>query len=304
MSYEQTQRSRKHYVRPANAKKYRTVESMLADPRPNLNKQRTIIPDAGIIRPNAFGTYTEASSEHNPVSDVVCSGAVLLMGSASNGGHYIGITDNDAAPGDEVTAYTEGKFYLPLDWAGDSGATPARVAASDKGSLAGKAAYWLKDLGLITDKLPASGGEDYLHVGEFYEDSAALKPEGIGWGHVHALVDVRPADLPANAVTAPSDGAISHVGSYAVFAEVSSFAGLTVDFFLKGFNSDPGVKIKPSDFSTVIDAAGTNDTKTEDIFSFTFASNGSYTVDVTIGGTTFNFSVTVNSAAVPTIARA
>jgi len=297
-------KSRKHYVRPANAKKYRSVEQMLADPRPNMNKQRTIIPDAGIIRPNAFGTFTEASSEHDPVSDVVCSGAVLLMGAASNGGYYIGITDNDAAPGDDVSVYTEGKFYLPMDWQGDSGASPARVSASDKGSLAGKPAYWLKDLGLVTDQAPAGGGEDYIQVGEFYEDSADLKPEGILWGQVFGLVDVRQADVVASAVTAPADGAIAHAGSYAVFAEVSSFSGLTVDFFLRGLNSDPSVLIKPANFATVIDAAGTNTAKGGDLFTFTFASNGSYTVDVTIGGTTFNFSVTVNSAAVPTIARA
>lgn len=302
MSYEN--RSRKHYVRPANAKKYRSVELMLADPRPNLNKQRTIVPDAGIIRPNAFGTYTEASSESNPVEDVVCSGAVLLMGSASNGGYYIGITDNDAAPGDDVMAYTEGKFYLPLDWAGDAGATPARVAASSKGSLSGKAAYWLKDLGLITDQLPASGGEDYIQVGEFYEDTAEVKPEGIRWGHVHAMVDVRQADVVANSVAAPADGAISHSGSYAVFAEVSSFAGLTVDFFLKGVNSDPGTLIKSADFASVVDVGGTNTAKTGDTFSHTFASAAAYDVDVTIGGTTFSFEVTVSASAAPVIVRA
>lgn len=291
-------------MRPANAKKYRTVETMLADPRPNLNKQRTIIPDAGIIRPNAFGTYTEASSQSNPVEDVVCSGAVLLMGAASNGGYYIGITDNDAAPGDDVMVYTEGKFYLPLDWSGDSGASPVRVAASPKGSLAGKPAYWLKDLGMVTDQVPAGGGEDYLHVGEFYEDTAEVKPEGIRWGQAFAMVDIRQADVVANAVTAPADGAISHSGAYAVFAEVSSFVGLTVDFFLKGVNSDPGVMIQSEDFASVVDVGGTDTAKAGDTFSHTFASAGAYDVNVVIGGTTFSFEVTVATNAAPVIVRA
>ena len=375
-------KSRKHYVRPAQALLYRSIETMKADARIDLNKESVVVPDAGIIRPNAFGTYDEASSQHDAVSDVVCSGAPLLMGGPGTGGYYLGITANDAAPGDRVDVFTEGKFYLPLDWLGDADATPVRLAASDKGSLVGKPAYWLKDLGLVTDKLPAavessdeitltssqttvnsasitwdttgrglkvymvgaaSGtpdktlltlGTDYtitdnntielesgatandklyiesvvqlhhLHIGEFVEDSAEVKPEGIRWGHAFALVNLRRADSPANAVAAPADGAISHSGSYAVFASVSSRGGLTVDFYLSATNSDPNVEISASDFSTVVDSAGLNVTKTGDLFSYTFASANTFTVDVTIGGTTFNFEVTTHATNAPVIVRA
>lgn len=293
-------KKRKHYVRPGQALRFRSVESMLIDDRLDLPKQSVILPAAGKIRPFAFGTFNEATSEHDAVQDVVCSGAVLLLGAVSDGGYYLGITDHDAAAGERVSCFTEGKFYLPLDWAGDSGATPARVAASSKGSLAGKPAYWLKDLGMITDQVPDGAGEDYLHVGEFYEDSSELKPDGIQHGDVWAAVSVRMADAVANAVTVPTEAAIAHTGAYSIFVEPSSYIGLTADLFITALNTDPNIEINSQDISTVI-AGGS--AVVGDAISYT-GTAGAKTVAVTVGGTTMNFTLTLSASAAPTLVRA
>ncbi len=258
------------------------------------------MPAAGALRPFAFGTYDEASSQHNPATNVVCSGAVLLLGAASNGGYYIGITEYDAVAGEMVSVITEGEFFLPVDWAGDAGATPARVAASAKKDLAGRPAYWLKDLGLVTDKKPASGGQAHIQIGEFVYDSSELKPSGIFHGQIWAAVQIRKADVVANAVTVPTTASITHTGAYAVFAEVSSRIGLGVDFFITALNSDPNVQILSSDISSLAESS----TYVGDTFSHTFASAGSKTVAITVGGTTVNFTVVVSTTAAPTIALA
>lgn len=292
-------KNRKYFTRNAKAARYRNVEAMMADDRFNyLSKELVTLPAAGSIRPIAFGVYDEASSDFDFQTNVICSGTPILIGAASGGGIRIGITASDGVVGQKVTAYTSGKFFLPLDWAGDAGASPARIKASDPGALAGKVAYYLKDLGLVTDQLPAAAGS-YLQIGTFVDHGTLRTPENLyGW-HSFGLVDL--VYVPnQTAVTLPTAAAIAHTGSVTVFPTVSTFGGLTVDFYINAVNSDPWTEYLDADVSTLLSGATT---KTGRIFSHTFATAATHTVAITVGGTTFNYQV-VTSATLPPVLSA
>lgn len=156
MSYD-SRHIKTTFERPAAAKNYRSARHLLGDPRPELfKKQQVVLPAAGKIRPLSYNIYDESTSSHDPKSNVICSGNVILMGNSATDKYYIGILASDGIAGEKQTVYTSGKWFLPLDWKGDSTASPARVAASDKQQLAGKMAYYLPTLGLVTDQVPAA----------------------------------------------------------------------------------------------------------------------------------------------------
>ena len=156
MSYD-SRHIKTQFERPAAAKNYRSARHLLGDPRPELfKKQQVVLPAAGKIRPLSYNIYDESTSSHDPKTNVICSGNVILMGNSATDKYYIGILASDGIAGEKQTVYTSGKWFLPLDWKGDSTATPARVAASDKQQLAGKMAYYLPTLGLVTDQVPAA----------------------------------------------------------------------------------------------------------------------------------------------------
>lgn len=294
--------NKKFFERPQVAKRYRNIEAMLVDPRMELRQIVAKTPPAGRVRPLAYGVYDEPTSLTDPKTEVITSGSVCLIGGAAGseyGGDTIGILAVDSQAGEMRTFFTSGKFYLPLDHLGDAGASPARVAASAKGSLGGKKAYWLVDLGMVTDQVPAGGGEKYLEIGRFHHDNEGAKPTGIHWGNIFAIVDLEPAHQ--DAVEPPSEAAISWSATTALFPAVSEVAGLSVDFEVNANSSDPW---KEPVVTTVIDAAGTNVSKTGQEFSHTFASAATYTVDITVDGTTYNYEVVVSAGAAPTIALA
>lgn len=302
MAYNQVYR--KYYERPYRAGRYRNIEAMKIDAKGDqFETMNVVLPPAGQIRSIAFGVYDEATNKPNPATNVITSGTVVLIGAASYGGDIIGVTTVDGVAGDKVTAFTKGTFFFPLDYMGDSGATPARVAASALGSLNGKKAYWLRDLGLMTNQKPASGGQAYLEVGRFVDVSQERQPEGCCWAHKFAAVAIEP--IPGQtAITAPTSASIAHAGTIDVFPSVSSFGGLTVDFTVNASNSDPWIEYADSDISTNIDNAGDDVTVTGNEFSYTFSTAGTYTIDITVGGSTFNYEVVVHATNAPTIALA
>lgn len=240
------------YLRPGNASGFRTVEKMLADSSLELRKAKGVMPAADVVSPGEWGVYDEPTNHSNPVTDVVCSGAILLLGNGTIGGDHIGITLKDAIAGEIVDVVKQGLFYLPIDFAGDADATPVRVACSLTG-LRNKALYYLPGLRLFTNQVPAVGGEDYIKVGKFISDNAEIKPANIGWGIYYAKCEIYPVE-GLTAVDYPAGtGSTVSTGSLHAFADVSDDIGLTVDLFANIFNTDPGFPVPPSSIEWTVD---------------------------------------------------
>lgn len=301
MAYTRT--NRKYFERPRVAKRYRNVEAMMIDSRGDLLERENVdVPAAGKIRAIAFGVYDEPGNKPDPQTNVITSGTVVMIGGTSSARDRIGVLSQDCIEGDVVPAYTSGTFFFPLDYKGDAAASPARVAASELGSLNGKIAYWLRDLGKVTDQKPASGGQAYLAIGTFVDVSAERQPEGCYWDHKFAAVKLQYI-YGQTGIAEPSAASIAHTAGIDVFPSVSSFGGLTVDFTVNASSTDPEKVYVDSEISTVLDAAGANVTKTGNQFSYTFGTAGTKTVDITVGGTTFNYEVVVHATNAPSIAH-
>ena len=156
---------KENYIRPASASGYQSFARVKVGDVNNVNRRVPfVIPASNKIGPAAFANYAEVAVSKGNKPLVICSGYPFMFGTET-GGDKLGILVKDAVPAERVMLETEGVFYMPYDYLGDSGATPARVAATTGSDLSGRPAYWMPTIGMITDKIPASGGQVYLEVG-------------------------------------------------------------------------------------------------------------------------------------------
>ena len=282
------------YTRPKSAENYINFGKVAIGYKKDAREEEAVLPAEGVLRPLSYRYYSENDTTVNPEPRVFCSGNAFILD-----GKRLGILKHDEVPGRAASFITEGLFLLPLDTDPTEGA--AHTASSLSG-LNGKTAYYIAELGKVSDQA-INGGLTGFPIG-YFKYSTEFQDHVPMSGLWHAPVYLDPSyQLNNTAIALPAAATVASVASIGHVLEASAFVGLTQKFYLQAQNTDPNDPVYPQNITWVID--GTTYTGAGWTLTHTFAADGADKVcSVTIttaGGTTktvnFNIDVTTAGAA-------
>lgn len=298
MAYE-GQTYREKYTRPASAVGYLSYGRVKVG-RATVDNGRVVVatPASTVMGKCQWAHYAEVATSKNAKPTVICSGLPIVFN-----GDKVGIATKDFVPGEKIALEVEGTFYMQLDYLGDSGATPARVAATTGSDLTGKPAYWIPKLSLVSDQKPSgSGHELHLEIG-YFEGEPEQKPNGIDAGIYWAKVRLT-NNIDQTAITLATQSPAAASNLIDAFASVEYEAGdtLTVDLLADAFFNNPNYAVKDSEVSWTI-AGGAAQTGRRINYTGT-AGTKAITLDITSNGVTMTqktYNLVLHAVNAPTL---
>lgn len=285
---------RRQYNRPVSAQNYVNFGKVAIGYKKDAREEEIVLPAAGVLRPLSFRYYAENDNTRNPESMVFCSGNVFIVA-----GKRLGVLKHDEIPGNAATVITEGLFLLPLDT--DATEFAAHTASSLTG-LNGKTAYYIAELGKVSDQAIQAGFTGFP-VGYFKYDGQFQDYVPMS-GLWHAPVYIDPSyEMTNTAISNPAAATVASTAEIFATPAVSDFVGLSQNFTVIAQNTNPNDPVAPQNISWVIDSVPYPNAGFKITHTFSAAGagkTGSVTV-TTSGGTTktVNFTLTVSASAAP-----
>lgn len=264
---------RQQFVRPYNARRFRSIEMMRRSVENTQVERHTSAP-AGVHRTALYTAFAELQDHSGAKPYVVCSGATQLIGGAAGAGNRVGIAAQDHLCETETQFYTRGTFDVPFN--------PEDATQT---GLMGKDAYYVAETGYFTSS--ATGlGTTCIKVGVFQSDAILATdkskyPNGIMWVRVLLQQTYDNASLAAPAVLNECMCDNSLCNLYAA-PTVTHKSGLAVDFAANAVSGNPAQTIGGYNwnFDGVVTTTGGvvsfATQSTDENPSFTFPSAGTY----------------------------
>lgn len=262
-----------NFVRPYNARRYRSAEMMRRSVEGSDVEMHMSAP-AGVHRTVQYTSYAELQNHDNAAPYVVCSGATQLIGGANGAGNRVGIACDDHLCNTYTMFYVKGLFGVPFD-----------QASTPQTALIGLPAYYIAESGLFT--ADATGlGRTRIKVGTFQSDAELAtdkvnNPNGVMWATVQITQTFDNATLAAPTVqnTCLCDNSICDLFAAPTVAHQN---GLTVIFNANAVSGNPLHSIGAYNWNfdgTVTTTGGVISFATQSTEanpSFTFPSAGTY----------------------------
>lgn len=219
-----------NFVRPYNARRYRSAEMMIRSVQGNKVEMHKSAP-AGVHRTVQYTSFAELQNHSDAVPYVVCSGATQLIGGVDGAGNRVGIACQDHLCETQTMFYTECLAEVPFDH-----------LSTPQTGLIGKAAYYVSATGFFS--ADATGlGTDRIKVGTFQSDAnLSLEkvdyPNGIMWAFVQLTQTYDNATLAAPTAqnTCLCDNSICDLFAAPTVAHQN---GLTVIFNANAVSGNP-----------------------------------------------------------------
>lgn len=230
----------KKYMRPALAQNYVNYDrvSIGGDFQQRM-EERAVVPPLLQIRPLEYNWYAEVQTTLDAKPEVVCSGTPILLGGTAFGGNRIGIMKHDAVPGETVAVVTTGRHYLGLNYDGALGG-----AASNTTNLRGKPAYYIIELGKVSDQAPAGPytGFQCGVFGDIVEEKPFVPMSGIWFAEVilSPFYDATALAAPAAAANADFTPTIS----IDVKVAAPTTVGYSQTFEARVWSNNPNVAVE------------------------------------------------------------
>jgi len=225
---------RQQFVRPYNARRFRSVEMMRRSVE-NTQVERHLSAPAGVHRTALYTAFAELQDHSGAKPYVVCSGATQLIGGAAGAGNRVGIAAQDHLCETETQFYTRGTFDVPFN--------PEDATQT---GLMGKDAYYVAETGYFTS-VSSGLGTTSIKVGVFQSDAILATdkskyPNGIMWVRVLLQQTYDNASIAAPAVLNECMCDNSLCNLYAD-PTVTHKSGLTVDFAANAVSGNPAQTI-------------------------------------------------------------
>ena len=251
MAYPNTATKRKRYNRPlsmidaiAYEKVARTTD------QPGLRAITIPMPAALKVKPEgSFRLYTEPDVIESPVSNIICSGSVLLVteGSDTGSARMIGVLRHDASPSDVGVVICEGSFLLQAD----------PTLSQDASTLNGSPAYYDVDDGLIYSAAGDSS-DTRLEVGYFDGQISELEVANqkiSGYHYVSVFLDPALMRAANSAVSLPSDSSgLTNTTTPYVRGDITAIGGLDQVLTISASSPDP--RFKAGDLTLSVSVEG------------------------------------------------